>query len=162
MSDRLSPHFTLEEMTRSQTAARLGFYNQPNPATLSNLSFLCNEILEPYRVDVGKPIIVSSGFRCNELNKYIGGSFTSVHPLGLACDHTTIGLTLHAAMHWWLSHLEIPWDQVIYEYGKWIHIGGSLTNEPRRQALMIFKGSGYLKYDPKLISNCGTRLIGRK
>ncbi len=145
---RLSDHFTLEEMTRSQTAARRRIDNTPSPEIVENLVFLCNEILEPLREEFG-PIWISSGYRSPELNAAIGGSSTSVHRNGLAADHTTHGLVLEEEMEWWLLHDHIPWDQAILEFDRWIHIGAARPGtEPRHQALRIAAGTGYTLYQP--------------
>ena len=145
---RLSDHFTLEEMTRSQTAARRRIDNTPSPEIVENLVVLCNEILEPLRAEFG-PIWISSGYRSPELNRAIGGSKTSVHPLGKAADHVTHGLSLEDEMAWWIDHDDIPWDQAILEYGGWIHIGAARPcTEPRHQALRIAEGTGYELYRP--------------
>ena len=70
----LSKHFTLDELTKSATAIRLGIDNIPNETELENLQKLVDNILEPLRVHYGRPIIITSGFRCEKLNKAVGGS----------------------------------------------------------------------------------------
>ena len=82
----LSKHFTLDEMLKSPTAQRLGIDNTPNAEQLENLRDLVEYILEPLRIHYGRPIIVTSGFRCAKLNKAVGGSSTSQHVKGEAVD----------------------------------------------------------------------------
>ena len=75
-------HFTLRELVKSDTAIRKGIKNIPNRQEEQNLTNLVDKILDPLREAYGKPIIVTSGFRCEELNKLIGGSKTSQHRTG--------------------------------------------------------------------------------
>ena len=82
----LSKHFTLDELTKSATATRKGIDNTPNEQALKNLQDLVVNVLEPLRVHYGRPIIITSGFRCEKLNKAVGGSPTSQHVLGQAAD----------------------------------------------------------------------------
>lgn len=74
---QLSKNFTLEEMTKSATAQRLGINNAPKVDEVDNLKKLCEKILQPLREEYKKPIIVSSGFRSEKLNNAVGGSSTS-------------------------------------------------------------------------------------
>ena len=83
---RLSPHFTLEEMTASDTARKLGICNKAPSGIVKNLGYLANNLLEPLRSLLGKPILITSGYRCEELNKAVGGSATSQHRYGQAVD----------------------------------------------------------------------------
>lgn len=75
----LSEHFTLEEMTFSQTAVRNGISNQPGAAEIENLKALCANVLEPLRALAGRPLHINSGYRSAELNRRIGGAATSQH-----------------------------------------------------------------------------------
>ena len=81
----LSPHFSLEEFTASQTAVRHGIANVPTPLEVENLTRLCVEILEPLRAVLG-PVHISSGFRHWRVNRLIGGADDSQHCVGLAAD----------------------------------------------------------------------------
>lgn len=82
----LSKHFTLDELMKSPTATRLGIDNTPTAEHLENLRDLVEYILEPLRIHYGRPIIVTSGYRCARLNKAVGGSSTSQHCSGQAVD----------------------------------------------------------------------------
>lgn len=82
----LTEHFTLEELTYSYTAKQYNIDNRPNKFQISELTRLCKNILEPIRQKTGKPIIISSGYRCKELNDRIGGAKNSLHCDGDAVD----------------------------------------------------------------------------
>ena len=74
VGDKLSKHFSYDEMTRSQTASRNGIDNTPSSKEVNNLISLCDTILEPVRVHFKKPVTVTSGYRCLELNSKIGST----------------------------------------------------------------------------------------
>ena len=83
---KLSKHFTLEEFERSAKAARLHIDNQVPAALVPKIKNLCEEVLEPLREHFGEPVYVSSGYRCAELNKAVGGVRNSQHMRGEAAD----------------------------------------------------------------------------
>lgn len=128
---KLSPHFDLEEFTVSQTATRLGLVNQPNAAHLQNLIALCTNVLEPIRAQFG-PIKISSGYRAPEINRRIGGAKTSQHCKGEAADFLVIGRSVQEIFDW-VQQSGLPFDQLIHEFGAWVHVSHSKNN--RRQAL---------------------------
>lgn len=117
---QLSPHFTLAEMTFSQTAARRGIPNDPPPSVVAALKTLCSEVLEPVRVHFDRPVRVSSGYRSPELNLAIGGSRSSQHCLGEAADITVPGVHVLDLAQWIQRNLRF--DQLIYEFGRWVHV----------------------------------------
>ncbi len=129
----LSEHFTLAEMTASQTAARWGINNTPNDATIENLKKTA-DMLEEVREICNAPINISSGYRSLELNRKIGGSMTSQHCKGLAADFTVKGVPLDVVMELIITS-HIDYDQLIHEFDSWIHI--STADKPRKQALRI-------------------------
>lgn len=93
----------------------------------------------------GVPIIISSGYRSPALNRRVKGARASAHMLGLAADFTvpTAGTVLQVARSIAASHIEF--DQVIHEYGSWVHLGLAAAGSPsRRETLSIFRGTGYL------------------
>ncbi|EHR71651.1 hypothetical protein BurJ1DRAFT_2828 [Burkholderiales bacterium JOSHI_001] len=152
MTRKLSEHFTLEEFTASQTAARKGIDNTPDAAALRNLSRLA-ATLEVVRAALGhKPIVVSSGYRCPALNTAIGGAKGSFHTKGLAVDFTVkdFGTVLATARA--IARLDIPRDQIIYEYGRWIHLGLAEDDDDARGELWSIGSAG--KYVSGLTSNC--------
>lgn len=143
MPRQLTPHFTLEEMTLSQTAAREGIDNKPSPDIVKNLRVTC-ELLERVRTLLGNvPILVSSGYRSPALNKAVGGSKNSAHMSGFAVDFTApaFGTPLRIARA--VSGSDLMYDQLIHEFGVWVHLGLS-AGAPRRQDLSAFKGSGFI------------------
>jgi len=141
--NQLSPHFTLDELTFSQTAIQRNIKNVPNRKELANLRRLCRTILEPFRALVG-PLHVNSGFRSEELNRINGGVPNSQHRLGQAADLLPIKTELKAA-YLKLVDSKIPFDQAIYEFGRWIHV--SWSPKPRGQRLVAFKQQKKTKYE---------------
>jgi hypothetical protein len=142
---RLSRHFTLEELTASRIAAREGIDNTPAPAVRRNLRRLARVLEQVRSLLGGAPILVSSGYRSPALNAAVGGSRASAHTAGLAADFTApaYGPPLEVARRIAASNLR--YDQLIYEYGVWVHLGlAPGRRKPRRQNLSIFKGTGYL------------------
>lgn len=146
----LSCHFTLEEMTFSQVAARLGLDNTPDSAAITNLERLTATV-EAIRTLLGdKPIVVHSGYRSPQVNLAVGGVGISAHCRGLACDFTcpAFGAPVEAALA--ILRSDIAYDQLILEYG-WVHIAleeeGSLC---RREALT--------KRSPSAGYECGIRV----
>ncbi len=137
----LTEHFTLDEMTISETAARKGLDNTPGPQELANLKRTA-ETLEKVRALVNKPIIVSSGYRAPAVNAAVGGSKTSVHMKGLAADINVPGMKPDDLARL-IAASDIEFDQVILEYGRWVHVG--IADKPRRELLTIRTGTGYMK-----------------
>jgi zinc D-Ala-D-Ala carboxypeptidase len=142
----LSPHFSLDELVASQTAARKGIDNTPGAAELRNLKRL-SAVLERVREVVGgKSVIISSGYRSPALNEAVGGARNSAHMLGLAADFSvpSFGTLLQVAKAIAATPC-LDYDQLIHEYGTWVHIGLAEDGVvPRRQNLSIFQGTGYL------------------
>lgn len=139
----LSDNFTLEELTFSHTGVKAGIDNSPGAEALKNLKKLCGEVLEPFRKMVG-PIRVHSGFRSEKLNKLVRGVPSSQHRMGQAADVFPIKTPLKKA-YLDLVDSKIPYDQVIFEFGRWIHASWSPT--PRRQALIAFTKAGKTFYE---------------
>ena len=132
----LSSNFTLDELTNSQTAARLGIDNQPDAQTLESLKQTCYG-LEQVRKLLGKPILISSGYRSAALNKAVGGQPGSQHLLGQAVDFTSPTYGTPAQIIGAIRASDVPYDQVILEYDRWVHI--SFSDRNRRHALVIDK-----------------------
>lgn len=134
---RLSPNFTLEELTASQTAERRGLDNTPNATAIANLTRLA-ALLEQVRAVIGKPIIVTSGYRSPEVNLAIGSTNKSQHPLGCAADFKVSGLTPKQVVEACIK-ADIPYHQIIEEFGSWTHISvpNTLSEPPKKQALII-------------------------
>ncbi|RDC60721.1 hypothetical protein HME9302_01936 [Alteripontixanthobacter maritimus] len=119
---RLSPHFTLREMTASPAAARRGIDNTPGMAEIAALRRLCRRVLEPVRRHYDRPVVITSGYRSPRLNTAIGGSPTSQHARGEAADFTVPGVGNLEVCQWMEANLN--YDQLIYEFGEsgWIHV----------------------------------------
>lgn len=134
---RLSPNFTLAEMTASQTADRKGIDNTPNAIAIANLTRLA-ALLEQVRALVGKPIFITSGYRSPEVNLAIGSSNKSQHPLGCAADFKVPGLTPKQVVELCIK-ADIPYHQIIEEFASWVHISVPNTPSelPKKQALII-------------------------
>lgn len=142
----LSPNFTLQEMTFSQTAARLGVDNTPNDEQLANLVRLCETLLEPARLMLEVPLHVDSGFRSPHINQLVGGASNSAHMEGRAADVLPIGMGLQEAFDK-LRHDGLPYDQIIIECNAWIHLSiPALDAMARRQALTASGGPGHWSY----------------
>lgn len=144
--DKLTDHFSLEEMTASETAARRGIDNTPSPAIIKNLTRTA-QLLERVRVLLGsKPILVSSGYRSPALNAAVGGSKTSAHMQGLAADFICPGFGTPLEICKLLDSLGVNFDQLIQE-GTWVHIGLAADGvKPRRQVLTAKFSQGGTTY----------------
>ena len=126
---KLTAHFTLAEMTASQTAARQGIDNTPGEREIAALKTLCAEVLEPVRAHFDRPVIVSSGYRSPAVNRAIGGASSSQHCKGEAADFTVPGVDVLDLAQW--MHRNLQYDQLIYEFGRWVHVSyraGALRN----------------------------------
>lgn len=131
----LSEHFSLDEFTNSQTAARQGIDNTPDNRTLEALKLTASG-LEQVRSELGnRPILISSGYRSPALNAAVGGAQGSQHLLGQAVDFTCPSYGTPAEIVRKLVASNIQFDQVIVEFSKWVHISFSSRN--RRTALVI-------------------------
>lgn len=132
--EKLSPHFTVGEMLRSGTAIRLGIKNVPeehpedgltNEEVVENLRLLAVKVLEPLRRRVGR-VIVTSGYRCQALNRAVGGVATSQHLCGQAADIHVTGNEMCRKYARIIRQLT-PFDQLILEPAgslqkRWIHV----------------------------------------
>lgn len=130
--------FTLRELTKSDIAKRNNISNTPNKEEEKNIIALIDNILDPLRQAYGKPIIVTSGYRCEELNRLVGGSKTSQHRTGQAVDIRTISDTPeeNKKLYDLIIELNLPFDQLINEYNfDWVHV--SHSSKHRKQILKI-------------------------
>jgi len=147
---RLSKNFTLKELTRSNTALRLGINNEPSKEGIYKLTLLATQILQPIRDSLGA-LRVTSGYRSPELNKAIGGSTKSQHCKYEAVDlqYFKRGKMDNIKIYHALKELALPFDQVILEFGDateyvdpenpaWIHLSYTI-NDNRCQELVAYK-----------------------
>jgi hypothetical protein len=142
---KLSEHFTLEELTFSQTAIRLGINNTPTEDGIIKLGYLCNTLLEPLREAIGTPIRISSGYRSPELNKAIGGAATSRHCLYEAVDMTVPGWTVEQ-FYQFIKHSSLPYRQLIQEFDSWVHLSVNTRNNKGYENLRAVKENGKTVY----------------
>jgi len=143
---KITEHFTLEELSFSEAAARLGLDNTPMQAVITNLGLVA-AVMEGIRTLLGdRPIVVHSGYRSAEVNQAVGGVATSAHCRGLACDFVCSAFGTPAEVALAILRSDIEYDQLILEYG-WVHVGlaqqGLLS---RREALT--KRSPSAAYEP--------------
>ena len=136
----LSAHFSLGELTVSQEASRRGIDNIPSLEIVDNLRWLAS-LLEEIRDLLGTPIIISSGYRSPKLNSTIGGSKNSQHVQGLAADFISPNFGDPYEVASAISSSALKYDQLILEYGSWVHI--SISDTPRRQDLTIYRPGEY-------------------
>lgn len=124
---QLSPHFKLSEFECSSTARTHGIRNKAPMSVIGNARTLCLEVLEPLRQHLGKPVIISSGYRCPKLNKLVGGAPNSQHLTGEAADLHTESLSELKEWFTWIMD-NCNFDQLILERASktsnhwWIHV----------------------------------------
>lgn len=153
---RLSKNFVLSEITRSNTANRLGISNEPTKKDLENIQRIITNILQPLRNHLG-PIRISSGYRSKELNRAIGGSSSSQHCKGEALDiqFWRDGQMCNKEIYNWIIDNAIDFDQMINEFDfSWIHISLKKSNN-RREVLEAYKdkdGNTKYKFAPDIIT----------
>lgn len=132
-------YFTIKELTRSDKAVELGIDNHPSLPVVGNLEYLVETLLDPVREMWRKPLHVSSGYRCEELNKAVGGSATSAHLKGLAADiYTGLGVEKNKELFEMIREHrdELHFDQCILEYGgSVIHLGTRRDGRLRKEFL---------------------------
>ena len=143
---QLTPNFSLEELTVSDTARRKRISNAPTPAHLRNLRRTA-ALLEEIRALFGVPLQVTSGYRNPQVNALVGGVPTSAHALGLAADFHVKGLDdLSAAKR--IRDSGIVFDQLIHEAGRCVHVGLQAAGKTqRRQVLRQPGGPGSPVFD---------------
>lgn len=152
---QLTEHFTLHEFEQSATAKKYGIDNRVPSHFIPVLQQLCQEVLEPLRSFVGGPIIITSGYRCNQLNVKVGGAYASQHTLGEAADirlpltpytswsdnkqHTDLDIA-----HQWMDWLEhhVDFDQLILETANdkdfWIHVSCRKNKRANRHQVIRY------------------------
>ena len=151
----ITEHLTWAEATVTQfdrdPDIRLAQDNPPAQVR-ANLLRIAVDLFEPARALVG-PMRVNSGYRCPKLNLLIGGSRTSAHMDGRALDLVPVRLSVTEAMKR-IADSDLPYDQIIWELGRWIHLGiAEHGKEPRRQRLAMFHPSRYELFnanDPRI------------
>lgn len=133
-------YFTIPELTYSHTAQNRAINNTPDRTARRNLEALADNILDPLRAVWGKPIVVTSGYRSDALNRAVGGSAASQHTQGRAADITAGTRVANAQLFHLIKRLRLPYDQLIWEKGDdtgpdWVHVSYSPLH--RRQTLRL-------------------------
>ncbi len=131
----LTKHFTLEEFSFSSTAKSRGINNTVPLQFIPSLRNLCEKVLEPLREQVKEPVIISSGYRCPALNRVVGGSNTSQHMKGEACDIYVEDV--QKLRKWFAILMDGDFDQLIFERNRktgrcWIHVSCKADSEQNR------------------------------
>jgi hypothetical protein len=142
----LTNNFSIQELTKSQTAERRGISNNPGVTEVHYIKILAEKILQPVRDHYKIPFTVSSGYRCPELSIIIGSSKNSQHCKGQAADFEVPTISNWDVCHYIKDNLEF--DQLILECFTggntgWIHC--SIADEPRGELLTFDRQNGYRK-----------------
>lgn len=133
-------NFTITELVKSDTAERQGINNAPDINSLDNLLELIFYVLQPLRDKLGKPMIITSGFRSAKVNQLVGGVSNSQHLYGQACDFVVNGMTPAQVVEF-IKKSGVEFDQCIEEHScntSWVHISYN-KNHNRKQILLIKK-----------------------
>ena len=157
----LSPHFSLKEMTESQTARKQGIANIPTPDAVENLRRLCANTLEPLREELGLPVVITSGFRTKALNDILAhASERSQHMQGQAADFyvgegslkpETPRQRLIRAFRLIITSEQIDYDQLIL-YPSFIHVS-YVSRERNRRTILLGMRNGKLGYGKCSVQN---------
>ena len=149
---KISEHISYKEATRSVTALRLGIDNTPNEYQLQNMELIAKNVFEPLRKAVGGAIKINSFFRCEDLNKAIGGSSRSQHCQGRAIDiDDNYGYMSNNDMYKYIKE-NLDFDQLIFEFpdengnASWIHVSYVDADSNRKRCLKAIKENGKTKY----------------
>ena len=153
---KLSKNFSLTELTKSQTAERMGLDNNPSEDQTENLRLLCERVLQPVRDHFDDVVTISSGYRSEILSQKIGSSSKSQHCRGQAADFEIFGVENNKGSDWIKENL--MFDQLILEYytpgepnSGWIHVSYNRDiNLNRKEYLMAIKVDGKTQYKPIL------------
>lgn len=137
----MGKYFTIAEMVRSGDADRHGINNRCNKEQANNLMKLIDNVLDPLREAYGKPIIVTSGFRCVALNNLEKGAKNSHHLRGMAADIKAIEPKDNAKLFYLVQELGLPYTQLIWEKGNnhnpaWVHVSYD-ENDLRMEILRL-------------------------
>ena len=146
----LTQHFTLSEMTKSETALRHDMDNTPPQEVISSLQELAVNVLQPVREHFDKGVKVNSGYRSPDVNAKVGGSRTSDHCRGMAADIEIPGVPNAELAEWIKANL--PFTQVILEFytqgvpdSGWVHVSYDPDNL-KKQTLTAVKQDGKTVY----------------
>lgn len=149
---QLTPRFSLAEFLKSGQAARTGrVIEDPPPMIIANLTRLAESVLEPLRTIIGRPIVITSGYRPPWLNALVGGSKASDHMTGCAADIVVHGLTPYVLARR-VQMSDLPVKQCILEFGEWVHVSVMPPGlAPKREYLTATHRGGRTVYLPGLV-----------
>ncbi len=149
---RISDHLSLAEVTKSQTATRLGIDNTPTVTHMIALRDIAENVFEPIRNHFGVPVGISSGYRSKSLNDAIGGSSRSQHCHGQALDIDAdiYGRITNGELFRYIRH-GLDFDQLIWEFGDdndpaWVHVSFVKRWNQSREILKAYRDNGRVKY----------------
>ena len=148
---KISDHVSFKEGVKSNTALRRGIDNTPNRYEQTNMEVTAEKIFEPLREWVGGPIKINSFYRCEELNRAIGGSSRSQHCQGRAIDlDDTFGYKTNAEMFEYIRN-NLSFDQLIWEFGDdtnpaWVHVSYVSEDQNRLRVMKAEKVNGKIQY----------------
>ena len=141
---QLSKSFSLEEMIFSETAERLQLDNYPGAAEIDNMKKLCENVLQPVRDMLGKPVIINSGFRSAKVSVAVGSSAKSQHCKGQAADIRVVGMSALQVCKLIVAS-GIVFDQLIYE-GTWVHVSFNSDGNKKQILTAHFHRGGPVTY----------------
>jgi zinc D-Ala-D-Ala carboxypeptidase len=148
---KISDHVSFKEAIKSNTALRRGIDNTPNRYEQTNMEIIAEKIFEPLREWAGGPIKINSFYRCEELNRAIGGSSRSQHCEGRAMDiDDTFGHKTNAEMFEYIRNT-LSFDQLIWEFGDdnnpaWVHVSYVSGDQNRLRVMKAEKVNGKTQY----------------
>jgi zinc D-Ala-D-Ala carboxypeptidase len=152
----LTANFSLHELSKSETALRLGLDNTPDEEATENLRLLCEKVLQPVRDHYGKGVKVNSAYRSPESNAAVGGSKTSDHCKGMAADIEIPGVANADLAQFIMDNLD--YTQLILEFytpgipdSGWVHVSYD-PNNLKKQELTATKVAGKTQYLPGLVA----------
>lgn len=152
----LTANFSLHELSKSETALRMGFDNTPDEEATENLRLLCEKVLQPVRDHYKKGVKVNSAYRSPESNAAVGGSKTSDHCKGMAADIEIPGVANAELAQWIMDNLD--YTQLILEFytpgipdSGWVHVSYD-PNNLKKQELTATKVAGKTTYLPGLVA----------
>ena len=141
-----SPHFSLDELTFSETAARKGIDNTPSDDVLDNLYKTAMEMENVRELLNNNPILVSSGYRSLSVNELLGSKPTSAHTRGLAVDFTCPKFGDPHDIVDAIFGSDILYDQIILEFDLWCHLAFPADGESARKKALIINKKGTMIY----------------
>lgn len=138
-------NFTISELIHSDTAVKHNINNYPDINSLDNLLRLIVECLQPIRNKLGKPMVITSGYRNDKVNRLVGGSNTSEHKKGMAADFIINGMTVQAVIEF-IRKTGLKYTQLIEEHSKntsWVHISYNPKN--LKKETLLYKNGKYTR-----------------